>query len=81
MTSRLEILVTNDDGIHSEGIIVLAKALHEIGEIFVVAPDRVFVWDLDNTVRGFDLEGKPVWEAKAPAKITSPICLSKIVRG
>jgi 5'-nucleotidase len=33
------ILVTNDDGIHSKGIIVLAKALQEIGNIFVVAPD------------------------------------------
>jgi len=40
MTGRLEILVTNDDGIHSEGIIVLARALHEIGDVFVVAPDR-----------------------------------------
>ena len=33
------ILVTNDDGIHSKGIIVLAKALQEIGDVFVVAPD------------------------------------------
>jgi 5'-nucleotidase len=40
MIDRAKILVTNDDGIHSEGIIVLAKALHEIGEVSVVAPDR-----------------------------------------
>ena len=40
MMGRLKILVTNDDGIHSAGIILLAKALHEIGEVFVVAPDR-----------------------------------------
>lgn len=40
MDSRLTILVTNDDGIHSKGIIVLAKALQEIGDVFVVAPDR-----------------------------------------
>ncbi len=33
------ILVTNDDGIHSKGIIILAKALQEIGNILVVAPD------------------------------------------
>lgn len=33
------ILVTNDDGIHSKGIIVLAKALREIGDVFIVAPD------------------------------------------
>jgi len=40
MVERLIILVTNDDGIHSKGIAVLAKALQEVGEVFVVAPDR-----------------------------------------
>jgi 5'-nucleotidase len=40
MTGRLNILVTNDDGIQSEGIVALAKALREIGDVFVVAPDR-----------------------------------------
>jgi 5'-nucleotidase len=40
MIERLKILVTNDDGIHSKGIIILAKALHEIGDVFVIAPDR-----------------------------------------
>jgi hypothetical protein len=33
---RLMILVTDDDGIPSEGIIVLAKALQEMGDVFVV---------------------------------------------
>ncbi len=40
MRERPKILVTNDDGIYSKGIILLAKALSEIGEVFVVAPDR-----------------------------------------
>jgi 5'-nucleotidase len=40
MAERLMILVTNDDGIHSKGIIVLAKALQGMGDVFVVAPDR-----------------------------------------
>jgi len=40
MAERLKILVTNDDGIHSEGIIALAKVLQEIGDVCVVAPDR-----------------------------------------
>ena len=40
MADRFKILVTNDDGIQSEGIIVLAKALYEVGDVFVVAPDR-----------------------------------------
>lgn len=32
------ILVTNDDGIHSEGIVALADALSELGEVITVAP-------------------------------------------
>ena len=34
------VLVTNDDGIHVDGIKVLAARLSEIGEVFTVAPDR-----------------------------------------
>jgi 5'-nucleotidase len=34
------ILVTNDDGINSPGIIELAKALQTVGNVFVIAPDR-----------------------------------------
>jgi 5'-nucleotidase len=34
------ILVTNDDGINSEGLKVLADAMSNIGEIFISAPDR-----------------------------------------
>ncbi|MBI3654305.1 MAG: 5'/3'-nucleotidase SurE [Acidobacteria bacterium] len=33
-----KILVTNDDGIHSPGLKLLAKALQKIGEVVVVAP-------------------------------------------
>src|ERR1700704_4373084 len=32
------ILLTNDDGIHSDGLGMLETALHEIGDVFVVAP-------------------------------------------
>jgi len=34
------ILVTNDDGVHSPGILVLAEELAILGEVVVVAPDR-----------------------------------------
>src|ERR1044071_9661836 len=34
------ILVTNDDGIHASGLMALAGALEELGEVYVVAPDR-----------------------------------------
>ena len=33
------ILITNDDGIHSEGIAALEAALAPIGDVFVVAPE------------------------------------------
>jgi 5'-nucleotidase len=38
-SEKVRILVTNDDGIHSEGISELEKALREIGDVFVVAPE------------------------------------------
>jgi len=34
------ILVTNDDGIYSEGIRKLAEALKAVGDVIIVAPDR-----------------------------------------
>ena len=34
------ILVTNDDGINSEGLKVLSNTLSKLGEVFIVAPDR-----------------------------------------
>jgi 5'-nucleotidase len=36
----MRILVTNDDGIHSPGILALAKGLAKIGDVWVIAPDR-----------------------------------------
>lgn len=36
----MRILVTNDDGIFSEGIKLLAEALESLAEVIVVAPDR-----------------------------------------
>ena len=36
----LRILITNDDGIFSEGIKLLARELGELGRVTVVAPDR-----------------------------------------
>jgi 5'-nucleotidase len=39
-SSPRKILVTNDDGIFSEGLRVLAESLGAVGEVIVVAPDR-----------------------------------------
>ena len=35
----MNILITNDDGIHAEGILELAKAMKEIANVYIVAPD------------------------------------------
>lgn len=36
----MRILISNDDGISAPGIIALAKVAKELGDVFVVAPDR-----------------------------------------
>ncbi|MCV4690713.1 hypothetical protein OFC38_31670, partial [Escherichia coli] len=37
MQQRPAILITNDDGYHSEGIEALEMAMREIGDVYVVA--------------------------------------------
>lgn len=36
----MKILISNDDGVHAPGLSILAKALAQIAEVTVVAPDR-----------------------------------------
>lgn len=36
----MRLLVTNDDGVHSDGILALKKAIEPLGEVVVVAPER-----------------------------------------
>ena len=36
----MKILVSNDDGVHAEGILALSEALSAIADVVVVAPDR-----------------------------------------
>ena len=71
----MKILVTNDDGIHAEGIYKLKLALDKIGDVFVVAPDtersavghaitmtdplRVFKVDKDDKFFGYAVNGTP----------------------
>lgn len=38
----MRILVTNDDGIDSTGLHVLARAMRDFGDVVIVAPDREF---------------------------------------
>lgn len=39
-TPKRRILITNDDGIHSDGIQIVAKAMESVGEVWIIAPDR-----------------------------------------
>ena len=34
-----KILITNDDGIAAPGIKALTEVMHELGEIYIIAPD------------------------------------------
>lgn len=38
--SRPCILVTNDDGVRAPGLKILAEALHDLGDVYVVAPEN-----------------------------------------
>ena len=40
--SELKILLTNDDGIDSVGLHVLARAMRPLGEVIIVAPDSEY---------------------------------------
>jgi 5'-nucleotidase len=73
--SRPRILVTNDDGIESRGLLALKQALDPIGDVYVMAPDtnqsavghsmtfmrplRVRERTLDDGSRGWSVDGSP----------------------
>jgi 5'-nucleotidase len=74
-TSRPQILVTNDDGIESRGLLALKQALDALGETTVVAPDtnqsavghtktlmrplRIRERTLDDGSVGYSVDGSP----------------------
>ena len=71
----MNILITNDDGITSKGIIALAARFKEMGDVVVVAPNkqmsatshsittvspiRVQKFDMDNNFFGYSVTGTP----------------------
>jgi 5'-nucleotidase len=73
--TRPRILVTNDDGIESRGLLMLKQALEPIGDVYVMAPDtnqsavghsmtfmrplRVRERTLDDGSRGWSVDGSP----------------------
>ncbi len=75
MKEKPLILVTNDDGIYAPGILALYRAMKEIGEVMVVAPDsersavghaitisdplRVWEYERDGEFFGYAVNGTP----------------------
>lgn len=63
MTARPKILVTNDDGYTSPGIIALGEALRALGDVTVIAPDQ------DNSGIGHQISIKhPVRISEIPGR-------------
>lgn len=72
----MRILVTNDDGIHAAGLLHLAQAMTEHGDVVVVAPDTEFsgagaaigaIWDFQPHVTRHELDGIPeAWSVNGP---------------
>ena len=72
----MRILVTNDDGIHAPGLLHLAQAMTEHGDVVVVAPDAEFsgagaaigaIWELTPHVTRHQLDGIPeAWAVNGP---------------
>ena len=65
----MHILVTNDDGVFAPGLLALAQALRQIGQVTVVAPDRN--WSASGHVKTLNrplrvrpvqlTDGSPAW--------------------
>ena len=72
----MRILVTNDDGIESTGLHVLARAMTEHGDVVVVAPDREFsgasvaigaIWEFVPEVTRHRIDGvSEAWAVNGP---------------
>jgi 5'-nucleotidase len=74
--SDLQILVTNDDGIDSVGLLVLARAMNRFGTVTIVAPDSEYsgagasigpLHLIDTVVTDVDVEGvHQAWTVNGP---------------
>jgi 5'-nucleotidase len=49
---KMNILVTNDDGINAPGLVALSRALRFLGNVYILAPDRN--WSASGHVRTMD---------------------------
>lgn len=70
----MHILVTNDDGVTAPGLLVLAQAMRQCGQVSVLAPDRN--WSGGGHVKTLDrpLRVHPASAPYTPAMRQSPLC-------
>lgn len=76
MASRPQLLLTNDDGIDSVGLHVLARSMQELGDVTIVAPDSEYsgagaaigaIWQIKPEVHRVRLDGfENVWSVSGP---------------
>ncbi len=76
MAEPLRLMLTNDDGIDSVGLHVLAKAMRRFGEVTIIAPDREFsgagaaigaIWEHMPEVHEADVDGiDAAWAVSGP---------------
>ncbi len=76
MASRPQLLLTNDDGIDSVGLHVLARAMQELGDVTIIAPDSEYsgagaaigaIWEIKPEVHEAHVEGfDKAWSVSGP---------------
>ena len=75
----MNILLTNDDGVESEGILCLAKALRSLGEhrIFVLAPDS----NRSGVSHGLSIFNEPIkiWEKSTDTWVCSGLPVDCVI--
>jgi len=77
MTSQKpRILITNDDGIHSEGIEALETAMKQIGEVYVVAPESEMSGASHSLTLGRPLRIRQIDERHWPVDGTPTDCVT-----
>src|SRR5918993_1136128 len=87
--SRPLILVSNDDGITSKGILTLVNVMKQLGEVIVVAPDSPqsgmgHAITVGNTLRleeNFIFEGVEAWECSGTPADCVKIARHFVLRG
>lgn len=72
----MRLLLTNDDGIDSEGLHVLARSMQQFGDVVIVAPDREFsgagaaigaIWEMRPEVEHAHVDGfDEAWAVSGP---------------